>query len=291
MNTIGYRIQKHRLKSGLTQEALAERLGVSRQSVSKWELDQTLPEVDKIIAISRLFSLTTDAILLETISSREQQMEDKDLLKLSSIYLISKDMPRSIRFYEALLSMSVSTRHPRFAEFFFHHQCIALMDEKGLLSHERGQQSQGGHKFVLNFAIRDLVAEHMRLKSLNLGPMTDIKQGTPSYYYFQIHDPDHNVIEITGQVYDTRRSEAMETIYCHSCAMPMKETQYGTLADGAKTQEYCHYCFKDGHFTSNQTLEEAIESNIQFWLKDCNNDPDQARQRIREVFVTLNRWK
>ena len=61
---IGAKIQEHREKNGLTQEALAEKIGVSRQSVSKWELGQALPEVDKIVSMSKLFGTTTDELLL-----------------------------------------------------------------------------------------------------------------------------------------------------------------------------------------------------------------------------------
>ena len=61
---IGKKIQELREKSALTQEMLAEKVGVSRQSVSKWELDQALPEVDKIVALSRLFQVTTDELLI-----------------------------------------------------------------------------------------------------------------------------------------------------------------------------------------------------------------------------------
>jgi DNA-binding XRE family transcriptional regulator len=49
MLSIGVKIQEYRIKSGLSQELLADKLGVTRQSVSKWEVGQTLPEVDKII--------------------------------------------------------------------------------------------------------------------------------------------------------------------------------------------------------------------------------------------------
>ena len=42
-----------RKRAGLSQEALAERIGVSRQAISKWESDITIPEVDKLVAISR----------------------------------------------------------------------------------------------------------------------------------------------------------------------------------------------------------------------------------------------
>ena len=61
---IGEKIQEHREKNRLSQEMLAEKLGVSRQSVSKWELSQALPEIDKIVAMSRLFEITTDELLI-----------------------------------------------------------------------------------------------------------------------------------------------------------------------------------------------------------------------------------
>lgn len=67
--TIGQRIQQIRVSLGLSQEEFGERLEVSRQTVSKWELDQTVPEVQKIVMISKLFSVTTDSILVDGIST------------------------------------------------------------------------------------------------------------------------------------------------------------------------------------------------------------------------------
>jgi len=284
MNHIGDKILENRTKAGLTQEALAERLDVSRQSVSKWETGQALPEVDKIVAMSRLFGITTDDLLHPSVEAPKK----RDLLRLGSIYLITQEMPRAIDFYEKLLSMRASTRHPAFAEFFFDNHCIALMDVQNLPGYAFGE---GGHKFVLNFNVHDLVKERERLVALKIGPVDDIRQAQAQYYFFNITDPDGNVIEVNGQVFDTRRSEKMDTIYCNSCAMWMTEEKFGSLADGAKTEEYCHYCMKDGEFTSNLTFDEAVEANIQWWLADCDNDEEKARKRIREVFATLNRWK
>lgn len=51
---IGIRIQQLRINNGLTQEQLAEMLNVSRQSISKWEMEQSLPEIDKVILMSFL---------------------------------------------------------------------------------------------------------------------------------------------------------------------------------------------------------------------------------------------
>ncbi|MBQ2726231.1 MAG: helix-turn-helix domain-containing protein [Clostridia bacterium] len=52
-----------RKKAGMSQEALAEKLGVSRQAISKWELGTALPELDNLRALSRLFGVTSDWLL------------------------------------------------------------------------------------------------------------------------------------------------------------------------------------------------------------------------------------
>ena len=61
--TLGERIQTLRKEQGMSQEALAEAAGVSRQSVSKWENDAALPDIDNAIQLSRLFGVSTDALL------------------------------------------------------------------------------------------------------------------------------------------------------------------------------------------------------------------------------------
>lgn len=61
--TLGQRIAEQRKKLGLSQEALGERLGLSRQAVSKWEADAAVPEVDKLIALSKLFSVPVGWLL------------------------------------------------------------------------------------------------------------------------------------------------------------------------------------------------------------------------------------
>ncbi len=61
--SISDKILKLRKDKGLSQEAFAEALGVSRQSVSKWESGAAFPDTDKIIAISELYGVSTDYIL------------------------------------------------------------------------------------------------------------------------------------------------------------------------------------------------------------------------------------
>lgn len=61
--TLGQRVQELRKQAGLSQEGLGEALGVSRQAVSKWEGDNGIPELDTLIAMSRLFGVTIGQLL------------------------------------------------------------------------------------------------------------------------------------------------------------------------------------------------------------------------------------
>jgi transcriptional regulator with XRE-family HTH domain len=60
---ISDRIQTLRKAKGISQEELADKVGVSRQAVSKWESEQSLPDLDKVITMSDYFGVTTDYIL------------------------------------------------------------------------------------------------------------------------------------------------------------------------------------------------------------------------------------
>lgn len=66
--TIGEKITHLRIANKISQEQLAEKLGVSRQSVSKWEMDQSLPHLDKAMLICDLFSLSADELLRNDIT-------------------------------------------------------------------------------------------------------------------------------------------------------------------------------------------------------------------------------
>lgn len=61
--TVGQRIAQKRKELGLSQEGLGEQLGVSRQAIYKWESDATLPEIEKLIALSRIFGVSIGWLL------------------------------------------------------------------------------------------------------------------------------------------------------------------------------------------------------------------------------------
>ena len=68
--TLGEKLSKLRKESNYTQEQLADILGVSRQSISKWESDIAYPETDKLIALGKLFECSMDYLLKEEISEK-----------------------------------------------------------------------------------------------------------------------------------------------------------------------------------------------------------------------------
>lgn len=71
--TIGEKISHLRISAGYSQEQLAEKIFVSRQSVSKWEMDQVLPQIDKILLICKLFKITVDDLLRDDAKIKPKQ--------------------------------------------------------------------------------------------------------------------------------------------------------------------------------------------------------------------------
>lgn len=71
--TIGEKIAALRISADISQEQLAEKISVSRQSVSKWEMDQALPQIDKVLQLCELFGISTDELLCEKIALLEKE--------------------------------------------------------------------------------------------------------------------------------------------------------------------------------------------------------------------------
>lgn len=83
----------------------------------------------------------------------------------------------------------------------------------------------------------------------------------------------------------------METI-CQCCAMPLTDDVLGTNADGTKNPDYCVYCYKDGAFTGDATMEQMIETCIPFALEaGAFATAEEARTAMQTQFPTLKRWK
>ena len=82
----------------------------------------------------------------------------------------------------------------------------------------------------------------------------------------------------------------MEKI-CQSCGMPMaNESLFGANADGSQNEEYCKYCFENGSFRKDETLEEMISSCIPFMVKE-GMTAEQAKDILESTLPHLKRWQ
>lgn len=88
----------------------------------------------------------------------------------------------------------------------------------------------------------------------------------------------------------------MEHKFCQSCGMPLTTDNKGTNADGSRNEDYCIYCYKDGRFTQDFTMEQMIEHCAQF-TDEINKESgqtltqEQAKDMMRQFFPQLKRWK
>jgi len=79
--TLGEKLSKLRKENNYTQEQLAELLGVSRQSVSKWESDLAYPETEKLIVLGRLFDCSMDYLLKEDVTEKNGASQKADKME------------------------------------------------------------------------------------------------------------------------------------------------------------------------------------------------------------------
>ena len=88
----------------------------------------------------------------------------------------------------------------------------------------------------------------------------------------------------------------MEQKFCQSCGMPLTDDYKGTNADGSRNDDYCNYCYMDGRFLQDMTMEQMIEHCAQF-TEEINRQSgqnltkEQVKEQMRLFFPHLKRWK
>ena len=156
MDTLGKRIVYYRKQLGLTQEQLAEKLGVTAQAVSKWENDQSCPDITTLPQLAEIFGVTTDALLGREAPVREAELvteeeeeEDKNnkfeftwdggkkhglgfallVIAVGGLYLCSQLFSWGMSFWDvlwptAILVFGLFNLWPKFS--FFSMGCVLL---------------------------------------------------------------------------------------------------------------------------------------------------------------------
>ena len=74
MLLIGARIQEYRKKAGLSQEEFAEKIGVSRQAVSKWERDKAYPDLDRLVCICEILDVQVGELIYGKSGQADEQV-------------------------------------------------------------------------------------------------------------------------------------------------------------------------------------------------------------------------
>lgn len=117
-----------------------------------------------------------------------------------------------------------------------------------------------------------------------------------------VDDPEYCVLKFTPKSatywIDNAfvKDEKYKNLFCQSCGMPMETSeQFGTNKDGFLNRDYCCYCYKNGAFVQDCTMEGMIEHCIQF-LDEFNESgntklsKEEAMAQMRKYFPTLKRW-
>lgn len=78
-------LKLYRKKSGFTQEQIAEKLGVSRQAVAKWERGETLPDIENVIALADLYEVSVDGLVRNLTSFGEASVDKKHMFGVTTV--------------------------------------------------------------------------------------------------------------------------------------------------------------------------------------------------------------
>ncbi|MBP3357056.1 MAG: GNAT family N-acetyltransferase [Rikenellaceae bacterium] len=120
---------------------------------------------------------------------------------------------------------------------------------------------------------------------------------TPKGYFAADEDPEaFEAYDATFPPKEKKLQAGQLPQFCQSCGMPLTEAVAGSDADGSRNCEYCIYCYKDGAFTGNFTLEEMVEFCAQF-VEEYNRESgrsltkEEYKAMLRRYYPTLKRWR
>lgn len=116
MNSFGQRLKALRLEVGVSQSFVADHIGVSTQSVSNWECDNTMPDISQIVPLAALLSVSTDYLLgvgtNEYADKEELEIKVKEVWATYSVLYINKREVWSHGRRQIIYAKQSSTRLP-----------------------------------------------------------------------------------------------------------------------------------------------------------------------------------
>ena len=117
------------------------------------------------------------------------------------------------------------------------------------------------------------------------------------YFVADVHPEAFEAYEATFPKKEKDFQPGQLPQFCQSCGMPLtQKTECGTNADGTTNFDYCQYCYKDGRFLQDCTMEEMIDHCAQFVDEVNKHMPepmtrDEYKQMMQGFFPMLKRWR
>ena len=104
---LGEKILEYRKKLGLSQEALGEKVGVSRQTVSKWEIGQTIPELEKMILLAKEFGTTIDELVQDEENQVQEENQDINQGKMKNKFINKRYNKKFLKILTTILIIAI----------------------------------------------------------------------------------------------------------------------------------------------------------------------------------------
>lgn len=169
----------------------------------------------------------------------------------------------------------------------FSPECILHNSEEGLLAEVLLPEDEWLYSYLLSFGtgVRVLSPVRVREKLAML-----IEQ--MGWNHSNLDILCHHFRDIIGASHN-KEVPNMEQKFCQSCGMPIDDPALrGTESGGGASEHYCKYCYQDGAFVSDMTMEEMIDFCVPIMVREHPGMTDQmARAQMLQFFPQLQRWK
>jgi predicted N-acetyltransferase YhbS len=171
---------------------------------------------------------------------------------------------------------------------FYRHTGFDLASKLGIHYHAEPRDAE-----VPYFLAQELIPGWLRSNGI-----TDASYCPPKGYFVTDGNPEaFEAYEATFPAKEKTFQEGQLPQFCQSCGMPLIRIEdCGTNADGSTNFDYCQYCYKDGRFLQECTMDEMIEHCAQF-VDEVNKQmpkpmtKEEYKQMMRGFFPMLKRWR
>lgn len=198
----------------------------------------------------------------------------------------SGDIPPLFRV-DTVLRFSPHMAYRVYDEFDEH--CIQVQEDGWLLVSSTFPEDQWLYGYLLSFGAGVDILSPPQLRHRMALLAREI------YHTHAEHDTGCQVFCDTMEPSKTKEVPTMDVKnmhFCQSCGMPLSPELSGTEADGSKSADYCQYCYQNGAFTGDMTMEEMIDFCTPFMVQNNPNlTPEQAKEQMFRFFPMLKRWK